>query len=85
MEELLPSIRMVLKTQSKSMRLKKRSQDMRAVTDLLDTISSSTGSIGGRMRKTGLVMFMLSTAKDDDTVSAIGKRKFVLHGELFPS
>ena len=57
----------------------------RAATDLLDTISSGTGSIGGRMRKTGLGMFMPPAAKDDDTASAIGKRKFFLHGELFPS
>jgi hypothetical protein len=54
------------------------------VTDLLDTISSGTDSIGGRIRKTGLGMFMPSAAKDDDIASVIGKRKFVLHGELFP-
>ncbi|KIJ98466.1 hypothetical protein K443DRAFT_9137 [Laccaria amethystina LaAM-08-1] len=52
------------------------------VTDLLDTISSGTDSIGGRIRKTGLGMFMPSAAKDDDIASVIGKRKFVLHDDL---
>jgi len=56
----------------------------KAATDLLDTISSGTGSIGGRLRKTGLGMFMPSTAKDDDTASVFSKRKFVLYGELSP-
>ena len=56
----------------------------KAATDLLDTITSGTGCIGCRIRKTGLGMFMPSAAKDDDTASVIGKRKFVLHGAFSP-
>ena len=33
---------------------------------VIDNIASGTGSVGGRLRKTGLGMFMPSPDKDDD-------------------
>ena len=45
--------------------------------DLLDSFPG--GSIGGRLRKTGLGMF-LPTQKDDDTASIIAKKKFTVDG-----
>ncbi|KAF8150879.1 hypothetical protein B0H34DRAFT_155040 [Crassisporium funariophilum] len=47
----------------------------RSATDIFDSIASGTGSVGGRLRRTGLGMFLPAGQKDDDTASIITKRK----------
>ncbi|KAJ3504846.1 hypothetical protein NLJ89_g7728 [Agrocybe chaxingu] len=59
----------------------------RAATELLDNIASGTGSVGGRLRKTGLAglgMFLPSgpAQKDDDTASTSSRKKVHLHDDL---
>lgn len=54
----------------------------RQATDLLDALGSGTGSVGGRLRKTGLGMLMASQ-KDDDAVSITSRRKGGLFSLFF--
>ena len=52
---------------------------------LLDAIASGTGSVGGRLKKTGLAglqAILPSGGKDDDSASMTAKRKTFLHGVL---
>lgn len=57
-----------------------------STTALLDAIASSTGSVGGRLKKTGLAglhaILPSGVNKDDDSASITAKRKTVLHGML---
>ena len=45
----------------------------------LDNLGSGTGSVGGRLRRAGLGMFMPSVSKDDDSASVKVRQK-PLHG-----
>jgi hypothetical protein len=51
---------------------------------LLDAIASGTGSVGGRLKKTGLAglqaILPSGTSKDDDSASILSKKKSALHG-----
>lgn len=53
---------------------------------LLDAIASGTGSVGGRLKKTGLAglqaILPSGISKDDDSASITAKRKPILHGTL---
>jgi len=53
---------------------------------LLDAIASGTGSMGGRLKKTGLAglqaILPSGISKDDDSASITAKRKPILHGTL---
>ncbi|KAF9472733.1 hypothetical protein BDN70DRAFT_886627 [Pholiota conissans] len=50
-------------------------------TEVLDSITG-TGSVGGRLRRAGLGMFMPGGPREDDTASVIARRRGGLHGEL---
>ncbi|KDR78810.1 hypothetical protein GALMADRAFT_244386 [Galerina marginata CBS 339.88] len=50
------------------------SRHERTMTEVFDSIVPSGGSVGGRLRRTGLGMF-LPTIKDDDTASITSKKK----------
>jgi len=45
----------------------------------IEVIASGTGSVGGRLRRTGLGLFMPSVNKDGDSASVKARRK-PLHG-----
>ena len=46
----------------------------------VDNLASGTGSVGGRLRKTGLGMFMPSLDKDDDDSASVRAARQPLHG-----
>ncbi|KAF9560733.1 hypothetical protein CPC08DRAFT_636245 [Agrocybe pediades] len=52
-----------------------RSGHERTMTEMFDSIVPSGGSVGGRLRKTGLGKFLPGVHKDDDTASITSKRK----------
>jgi hypothetical protein len=47
---------------------------------VIDNLASGTGSIGGRLRKTGLGMFMPSPDKDDDDSASVRAAQHPPHG-----
>jgi hypothetical protein len=47
---------------------------------VIDNLASGTGSVGGRLRKTGLGMFMPSPDKDDDDSASVRAARQPLHG-----
>jgi len=53
----------------------------RTATEIFDTLASGgSGSVGGRLRRTGLGMFLPSGHQEDDTASISSKKKPTLHG-----
>ncbi|KAF8969138.1 vacuolar sorting protein 39 domain 1-domain-containing protein [Flammula alnicola] len=54
----------------------------RSPTELFDNMASGTGSVGGRLRRTGLGMFMATGHKESDTASIIAKRKPTAQDDL---
>jgi len=49
-------------------------------TEIFDTLASGgSGSVGGRLRRTGLGMFLPSGHQEDDTASISSKKKPTLH------
>ncbi|KIM35275.1 hypothetical protein M413DRAFT_449849 [Hebeloma cylindrosporum] len=58
----------------------------RTATDIFDAlVSGSSGSVGGRLRRTGLGMFLPSGPQEDDTASISSKKKPTLHDDLHRS
>jgi Vam6/Vps39-like protein vacuolar protein sorting-associated protein 39 len=53
---------------------KTTSSQEKPITDI-DNLPSATGSIGGRLRRTGLGMFKPSVNKDDDSASVKARPK----------
>ena len=51
----------------------------RTATEIFDSLGSS-GSVGGRLRRTGLGMFLPGGHQEDDTASISSKKKPTLHG-----
>ena len=47
---------------------------------IIDNLASGTGSVGGRLRKTGLGTFMPSPDKDDDGSASVRGARQPLHG-----
>lgn len=47
---------------------------------IIDNLASGTGSVGGRLRKTGLGMFMPSPDKGDDDSASVRAARQPLHG-----
>ncbi|KAF8183420.1 hypothetical protein BJ912DRAFT_906001 [Pholiota molesta] len=54
----------------------------RSPAEIFDSMVTGTGSVGGRLRRAGLGMFLPGGAKEDDTASITTRRKGALHGEL---
>lgn len=52
----------------------------RTATEIFDSIVPSGGSVGGRLRRTGLGMFLPGGHKDDDTASISSKKKSTATG-----
>jgi hypothetical protein len=59
--------------------LQESDKDISSQEKPIDNLASGTGSVGGRLRKTGLGMFMPSLDKDDDSASVRAARQ-PLHG-----
>jgi len=57
----------------------------RAAAQILDSMASTTGSVSGRLKRTGLAglgAFLPSGFGRDDDTASISSKKFTLHGEL---
>jgi Vam6/Vps39-like protein vacuolar protein sorting-associated protein 39 len=63
---------------------KARSSQEKPTIDPPNSLTSGTGSIGGRLRKSGLGMFIASVNKDkDDDSASVNARRKPLHGMFF--